>query len=194
MPYVAQLGACVPPLGPSRPILGTERRPKSLSGRFWSAFGPFREALEALKHWKIYGFCCISRSATDIVQIVQISPWGVPERPPRGAQERPGTPEEAPKTAPRAPQASQERPQGAQTRLPSGLGGQVGPTGTKEPPGGLPKAILDPPRAGFAPSGGSIFGQFSSLGKHRQSCPVGKACASLRPAPLYLLVKLLHMD
>ena len=76
-----------------------------------------------------------------------------PRRPPRRFQER----HKRPKSAPRAPKH------------------------TKEPPGGLPKAILDPPRAAFAPSGGSIFGQFSSLGKHRQSCPVGKACASLRP-------------
>ena len=99
---------------------------------------------------------------------------GRPRRPPRRLQER----HKRPKSANRA----------AQTRLPSGLGAKLGPTGTKEPPGGLPKAILDPPWAGVAPSGESIFGQFSSFGKHRQSCPVGKACASLRPAPLYLLV------
>ena len=97
-----------------------------------------------------------------------------PRRPPRRFQER----HKRPKSAPRAPKHG----------FRAALAAKLGPTGTKEPPGGLPKAILDPPRAGFAPSGGSIFGQFSSLGKHRQSYPVGKACASLRPAPLYLLV------
>ena len=112
-PYVAQLGPCVPQLGPSRPIFGPTRRPRGLPGRFWSDFGPLREALEAQKHCKIQGFCCISRSATDIVQIVQISPLEGPKRPPRGAQERPGTPQERPrkpqdgsksaKSVPRAP-------------------------------------------------------------------------------------------
>ena len=55
-----------------------------------------------------------------------------PRRPPRRFQER----HKRPTSAPRA----------AQTRLPSGLGSQVGS-------GGLPEAMLDPPRPGFAPSG-----------------------------------------
>ena len=45
-----------------------------------------------------------------------------------------------------------------------------------------------PPAGRFCTLWGSIFVHFSSLGKHSQSCPVGKACASIRPAPLYLLV------
>ena len=146
-PYVPQLGPCVSQLGPSRPIFGPTRRPRGLPSRFWSDFGPLREALEAPKHCKIQGFCCISRSATDIVQIVQISPLEGSKRPPRGAQERPGTP--------------QERPS---------------------------QAIFEPPAGRFCTLRGLIFVQFSFLGKHSQSCPVDKACASLRPAPLYLLV------
>ena len=65
---------------------------------------------------------------------------GRPRRPPRRLQER----HKRPKSAPRA----------AQPRLLSGLGGQVGPNWQKELSGGLPEAILDPPRAGSAPSGG----------------------------------------
>ena len=120
-PYVAQLGPCVPPLGLSRPIFGPRRRPRGLPGRFWSNFRPLREALEGQKHGKIQGFCCVSRCATDIVQIVQISPLEDPKRPPRGAQERPGTPQERPRrpqdssksarSVPRAPpKTASERP------------------------------------------------------------------------------------
>ena len=107
----------------------------------------------------------------------QEAPWsgpGRPRRPPRRLEER----HKRPKSAPRA----------AQPRLLSGLGGQVGPNWQKRaarrPPGGH----FGPPAGRFCSLRGSIFVQFSSLGKHSQSCPVGKACASLRPAPLYLLV------
>ena len=117
-----------------------------------------REALEAPKPRKIQGFCCISRSATDIVQIVQISPLEGPRRPPRGAQERPGTPQERPrrpqdgsKSAKSVPRAPPEPPKDG---FRAALAAKLGPTGAKEPSGGLPQAILDPPRAGFASSGG----------------------------------------
>ena len=72
---------------------------------FWSDFGPFREALEATKHCKFNVFYCISCSATDIVQIVQISPWEVPDHPeeaPRSGPGRPRTGSRGFKTAPRA--------------------------------------------------------------------------------------------
>ena len=181
--YVAQLGPCVPQLGPSRPIF---------PGRFWSDFGLLREALEAQKHNKIHGFCYISRSATDIVQIVQISPWEVPKPPPRAPRSGPGRPRRGPRGFKTAPRAAKSAP-GAPPEPPkdgfrAALAAKLCPTGTKEPSGGLPETILDPPRAAFAPCGGSIFVQFSFFGKHSQSCPVGKACASLRPAPLWLLV------
>ena len=156
--YVAQLGPCLPPLGPSSPIFGPTRRPRGLPGQFWSVFGPLRHALEAQKHYKIQGFCCISRSATDIVQIVQISPLEGQKRPPRGAQERPRTPQERPrrpqdgsKSAKSVPRAPPEPPKDG---FRAALAAKLGPTGAKEPSGGLPQAILDPPRAGFAPSGG----------------------------------------
>ena len=47
----SQLGPRVPQLGLSRPILGTEKRPRSFSSRFWT--------LEAQKQRKIQFFCCI---------------------------------------------------------------------------------------------------------------------------------------
>ena len=74
-------------------------------------------------------------------------------------------PQEAPRDAPGAAQKASRRlqerhkrptstPRAAQRRLPSGLGAKLGPTGTKEPSEGLSEALLDLPRAGFAPSGG----------------------------------------
>ena len=163
-PYVAQLGPCIPPLGLSRPIFGPRRRPRRLPGRFWSNFRPLREALEGQKHCKIQGFCCISRSATDIVQIVQISPLSGPKPPPRAHRSGPGRPRRGPrgiKTAPRAaksaPRAPQEPPKhGFRTALAA----KFGPIGTKEPSGGLPETILDSPRAASASSGGRFSYNF----------------------------------
>ena len=133
-------------------------------GPFCNDLGPLRDALEAQKHCKIRGFGYISRSATDIVQIVQISPLEGPKRPPRGAQERPGTPQEQPrrpqdgsKSAKSVPRAPPEPPKDG---FRAALAAKLGPTGTKEPSGGLPEAILDPPRAGFAPSGGRFSYSF----------------------------------
>ena len=132
-PYVAQLGPCVPQLGPSRPIFGPTRRPRCLPGHFWSVFGPLRHALEAQKHYKIQTFCCISRSATDIVQIVQISPLEGQKRP---AKSVPRAPPEPPKDGFRA-----------------ALAAKLGPTGAKEPPGGHfgpPRGpVLHPPGVDF---------------------------------------------
>ena len=140
-PYVAQLGPCVPLLGLSRQIFGPTRRPRGLPGRFWSDFGPLWEALEAQEHYKIQGFCCVSRSATDIVQIVQIRSLEGSKRPPRGAQERPGTPQERPrrpqdssKSARSVPRAPPEPPKDG---FRAALAAKLGPSGTKEPSGGL---------------------------------------------------------
>ncbi len=150
------------------------------------------EALEGQKHGKIRCFCCISRSATDIVQIVQISPLESSKRPPRGAQERPGTPQERPKRPQDSPKSARSVPRAPPEPPKDGfraaLAAKLGPTGTEKPPKGPSQAIFDPPAGRFCILRGSIFLQFSSLGKHSQSCPVGKACASLCPAPLYLLV------
>ena len=184
-PYVAQLGPCVPQLGPSRPIFAATRRPRGLPGRLWSDFGLLREALEAQKHCKIQCFCYISRSATDIVQIVQISPLEGQKRPPRGAQERPRTPQERPRRPQDGSKSAKSVPR---ARLPSGLGGQVGPNLHKKAARRPPAGHFGPPAGRFCTLRGSIFVHFSSLGKHSQSCPVSKAGASLRPAPLYLLV------
>ena len=101
-------------------------------------------------------------------------------------QERPGAARDSPKSSPRgfktAPRAARSAPPEPPKH------GQVGPNRHT-------RAVRRPPGDHFGPSTGrfctlrgSIFGQLSSLGKHSQSCPVGKACASLRPAPLYLLV------
>ena len=141
---------------------------------FWSDFGPLREALTVPKHCKIQRFCYISRSATDIVQIVQISPLEGPKRPPRGAQERPGTPQERPrrpqdgsKSAKSVPRAPPEPPKdGFRAAL-----AQVGPTCTKKPSRGLPQAILDR----FCTLRGRFSYSSFFFGKHSQSCPVGKA-------------------
>ena len=131
--------------------------------RCWNDFGPLREALEAQKHSKIQCFCYISRSATDIVQNVQISLWEVP-KPPRAPRSGPGRPRRGPrgfKTAPRAAKsAPRAPPEPPKHGFRAALAAKLGPTGTKEPPGGLPKAILDPPRAGFAPSGGRFSDSF----------------------------------
>ena len=166
----------------------SKRLPGPMLKRFLT---PPRGSGSPKKHSKILCFCCISRSATDIVQIVQISPLEGQKRPPRGAQERPRTPQERPrrpqdgsKSAKSVPRAPPEPPKDG---FRAALAAKLGPTGAKEPSGGLPQAMLDP--AGrFCTLRGSIFVQFSSLGKHSQSCPVSKAGASLRPAPLYLLV------
>ena len=88
-------------------------------------------------------------------------------------QERPGAARDAAQDSP------ESAPRATQTRLPNGPGGEVGPNWHKRfwTPHGLLYALR-----------GSIFVQFSSFGKHSKSCPVDEACASIRPAPLYLLV------
>ena len=181
----------VPQLGPSRPIFGPTTRLRGLPGRFWSDFGPLREALEAQKHYKIQGFCCISRSATDIVQIVQISPLEGSKRPPRGAQERPGTPQERPrrpqdgsKSAKSVPRAPPEPPKDG---FRAALAAKLGPLAQKSRPEAFHKPFWTPRGPVLHPPGVDFRTAFS-FGKHSQSCPVGKACASIRPAPLYLLV------
>ena len=105
-PQVPLLGLHVPQLGPPRPILNPRTRPRGLLGRCWDNFGPLREALQALKHCKVQGFCCISRSATETVQNVEVSPWEDPKRLPGGAQERP----RRPRSGPRGPKTARERP------------------------------------------------------------------------------------
>ena len=166
----------VPLLGPPVPQLGAlqtdlKRRPRGLPERFWTNFGPLGEALEARKNCKIQGFCCISRSATETSQNAQISPWEVPKRPPRGSQEQPGTPQEPPKF------------------------GFLAALAAKWGPPGRPRALRRPPGADFGPSRGRFstfqgtpFMTFSTLGGHVRSCPVCKACASIRPASPDVLV------
>ena len=87
------------------------------------------------------GFCCISRSATDIVQIVQISPWEVPKPPPRAprsARDAPGEAQEASRQPHEPPGAPQERPQSR----PAVLAAKLGPTGTKKPSGDFRSFLL----------------------------------------------------
>ena len=91
-----------------------------------------------------------------------------PRRPPRRLQER----HKRPKSAPRAPKHGFRA-----------LAAKLGPAGTKEPPGGLPKAILDPPRAGFAPSGGRFSDSFllsESIAKAVQWAQLAQAYAQHR--------------
>ena len=167
--------------------------PRDVQDASQADFGAISELSERL--WKpentviyISFFCYISRSATDIVQNVQISPWEVPKPPPRAPRSSPGRPRRGPrgfKTAPRAAKsAPRAPPEPPKHGFRTALAAKLGPTGTKEPSGGLPETphgpLLHPP--------GSIFVRFSFFGKHSKSCPVDKACASIRPAPLYLLV------
>ena len=140
-PYVAQLGPCVPQLGPSSPIFGPTRRPRGLPGRFWSDFGPLRHALEAQQNCKIQGFCYISRSATDIVQIVQISPLEGPKTTPR---RRPGPrrPRDGSKSATSVPRAPPGPPKHG---FRAALVAKLGPTAARRPS----KGHFGPPAGRF---------------------------------------------
>ena len=91
-----------------------------------------------------------------------------PKRPPRRLQER----HKRPKSAPRA----------AQTRLPSGLGGQVGPNWHKRAVRRPSKGHFGPPAGRFCILRGSIFVQFSSLGKHRPKLSSGHSLRKPTPS------------
>ena len=76
----------------------------------------------------------------------------LPKLPPRGAQERPGTPRRPPPSAPRAPPGKHG--------FRAALAAKLGPTGTEKPSKGPSQAIFDPPHAGFASSGGRLSYSF----------------------------------
>ena len=80
-----------------------------------------------------------------------------PRNAPEGPRSGPGGPKTAQGPARSAPRVPQEAPRAAQIQLPSRLGGQMVPTWR---PRAFHKIILDPPRAGFAPSGGRFSYSF----------------------------------
>ena len=152
-----------------------------LSGRLWKPKNTVKYKVFAVFHVAPQTSSRSSKSA--------------PGRSQNHPQERPGAARDAPKPPKRlqdSPTSRQERPRSApratQRRLPSGLGGQVGPNWHKRAVRRPPGSHFGPPAGRFCTLRGSIFVQFSFLGKPSQSWPVGKACASIRPAPLYLLV------
>ena len=175
------------PTWPSRPIFGPKRRPRGFPGRVWSAFGASGRPRK-LKNTVKYDVFAVFHVAPQTTPRSSKSALGgggkmTPKRRPGAARDAPGGPQDGHKSATSVPRAP--------PRLRSGLGGQVGPSwhkrAARRPPGGH----FGPPAGRFCTLRGPIFAQFSSLGKHRQSCPMGKACASI---PLYLLVSLLHVD
>ena len=74
-----------------------------------------------------------------------------PKRRSGAARGAPGGPQDGSKSATSVPRAPPEPPKHG---FRAALAAKLNPDGAKEPSGGLPEAILDPPRAGFAPSGG----------------------------------------
>ena len=151
------------------------------SGRLWKPQNTVKYKVFAIFHVAPQTSSRSSKSA----------PWKAqndPQEAPRSGPGRPRSGQEGPKTAPRAPEASQERPQSrpktaserpwrpSWAHLYKKVVSETfhGPFWTQRGP------TLHPP--------GVDFRTAFLFGKHSQSCPVGKACASLRPAPLYLLV------
>ena len=84
-------------------------------------------------------------------------PKRTPKRRPGAARHARGGPQDGSKSATSVPRAPPGPPKHG---FRAALAAKLGPTGTKEPPGGLPKAILDSERAGFAPSGGRFSCSF----------------------------------
>ena len=106
-------------------------------------------------------------------------------------------PQEAPRSGPGRPRRPrlQERykrpksaPRAAQTRLPSGLGGQVGANSRKRavrrPPGGH----VGPPAGRFCTLQGSIFVQFFLSESIAKAVVWTELAQAYAPAPLYLFV------
>ena len=92
-----------------------------------------------------------------------------PRRPPRRFQER----HKRPKSAPRAPKHG----------FRAALAAKLGPTGTKEPPGGLPKAILELRGPVLHPPGGRFSDSFllsESIAKAVQWAKLAQAYAQHR--------------
>ena len=176
-----------PSWGRSRPVLGTPGGPPG-----------------AKKHLKNNGFYNVLHNFTVLVQRrLGDRPEGLQE-PPRGAQKAPkrgpGGPRSGPggthddsksaKSAPRAP------PEPPQLGFRAALAVKWSPTGTKEPSGGLPEAILDLRGLVFHPPGYDFRAVFfsrkacsklscgQSLRKHTHStalCPcVASTCGLVR--------------
>ena len=150
-------------------------------GRFWNDFGPFREALEAPNTIKYKVVAVFHVAPQTSSRSSKSAPWKAQNDP----QEAPRSGPEGAKTTPRAPKASQERPQSRSNIASERL---RGPNWHKQADRRPSTKHFGSPAGRFCILRGSIFGQLLALGKPSQSCPVGKACASLRPAPLYFLV------
>ena len=114
-----------------------------------------------------------------------------PKQPRGGSKTARGPPKSSPGAAQRSPRARQEAPGAAQeppnVSFRAVFATKRGPHGVQEPSGRLHEAISGPPRGDFPPSGGHFAHAFPPSGKHFQNDPVGKACASMRPASLDVL-------
>ena len=96
-----------------------------------------------------------------------------PKRCPGAARDAPGGPQDGSKSVTSVPRA----PSGPPKHV---LAAKLNPDGAKEPSGG---AILDPPRAGFAPSGGRFSDSFlfsESIAKAVQWAKLAQAYAQHR--------------
>ena len=106
--------------------------------------------------------------------------WGglqrTPKRRPGAARDAPGGPQDGSKSVTSVPRAPPGPPKHG---FRAALAAKLGATGTKE----LPQAILDHPRAGFAPSGGRFSGNFllsESFAKAVQWAKLAQAYAQHR--------------
>ena len=122
----------------------------------------------------------------DVFAVFHVAPQTTPRSSKSALGGSRNDPQEAPWSGPGRPRRPPRRlhvtsvpraPPGPPKRLPSGLGGQVGRNWHKRAARRPPGDHFGLPTGRFCTLRGSIFVPFSSLGKHRQSCPVGKACA-----------------
>ena len=107
-------------------------------------------------------------------------PKRTPKRRPGAARHARGGPQDGSKSATSVPRAPPGPPKHG---FRAALAAKLGLAGTKQPPGGLPKAIMDPPRAGLAPSGGRFSDGFlrsDSIAKAVQWAKLAQAYAQHR--------------
>ena len=126
----------------------------------------------------------------DVFAVSHVSPQATPRSSKSALGGSQHDPQEAPRSGPgrprRPPRRLQERHKhpksAAQTRLPSGLGGQVGPNWHKRAVRRPSKGHFGPPAGRFCILRGSIFVQFSSLGKHRPKLSSGHSLRKPTPS------------
>ena len=105
-------------------------------------------------------------------------PKTTPKRRPGEARDSPGGPQDGSKSAISVPRAPPGRPNTASERPWRRSWAHWHKRAARRPS----KGHFGPPAGRFCTLRGSIFGQFSSLGKHSQSCPVGKSLRKPTPS------------